>query len=151
MRGCIFLLGKIDKRIIWPFLFAIIQVAMHFINKIFPPHKVNQIIDSFAISLGDMLVLIIPFIFKGKNKIIKRDEICTKQNIKYQAIFWTINLVYCASISLSAIGGRNVVFSVHNSLLVTREAVQIIILSPLFINIQLLGFIFLGVFMNLLY
>ena len=69
MRGCIFLLGKIDKRIIWPFLFAIIQVAMHFINKIFPPHKVNQIIDSFSISLGDMLVLIILLYLKAKIKL----------------------------------------------------------------------------------
>ena len=81
---CIFSLGKIDKKIIWPFLFAIMQVALIFINKLFPKDKVNQLIDSFPIAIGNMLVLIIPPLFKTKDKIIKKDEICTKKilNIK---------------------------------------------------------------------
>ena len=60
-------------------------------------------------------------------KIIKTDEICTKQNIKYQAILWFINLVLYISIVLTALGGT-VITSPHNSLLVTREAIEIIIL-----------------------
>ena len=84
MVYCIFSLGKIDKKIIWPFLFAIMQVALTLINKLFPLDKVNQVIDSFSVSIGNMLVLIIPFVFKTKDKIIKKDEICTKKilNIK---------------------------------------------------------------------
>ena len=84
MKGCIFSLGKIDKTIIWPFLFAIIQVALIFIDKLFPLNQVNQIIDGFSIAIGDMLVFIVPFIFKAKEKIINKDEICTKKilNIK---------------------------------------------------------------------
>ena len=84
MVYCIFSLGKIDKKIIWPFLFAIMQVALIFINKLFPSDKVNQLIDSFPIAIGNMLVLIIPFLFKTNDKIIKKDEICTKKilNIK---------------------------------------------------------------------
>ena len=127
MRGCIFSLGKIDKKIIWPILFAIIQAVLNSVDKLFPQEKVNQIIDTFAISLGQMLPIIIPFIFKSKDKIIKTDEICTKQNIKYQAILWFINLVLYISIVLTALGGT-VITSPHNSLLVTREAIEIIIL-----------------------
>ena len=127
MRGCIFSLGKIDKKIIWPILFAIIQAVLNSVDKLFPQEKVNQIIDTFAISLGQMLPIIIPFIFKSKDKIIKTDEICTKQNIKYQAILWFINLVLYISIVLTALGGT-VITSAHNSLLVTREAIEIIIL-----------------------
>ena len=128
MKDCIFKFGRIDKKIIWPFLFAIIQVALIFINQIFPKDKVNQIIDAFAIAVGDMLVLIVPFIFKTKEKIIKKDEICTKKNIKYQAIHWAIGLGYSLSISFSALGGKDIIISLHFSLLVTREAAQIIIL-----------------------
>ena len=128
MKDCIFKFGRIDKKIIWPFLFAIIQVALIFINQIFPNDKVNQIIDAFAIAVGDMLVLIVPFIFKTKEKIIKKDEICTKKNIKYQAIHWAIGLGYSLSISFSALGGKDIIISLHFSLLVTREAAQIIIL-----------------------
>ena len=43
MKDCIFKLGKIDKKIIWPFLFALIQVALNLINNIFPRDKINQI------------------------------------------------------------------------------------------------------------
>ena len=100
---------------------------MNSVDKLFPQEKVNQIIDTFAISLGQMLPIIIPFIFKSKDKIIKTDEICTKQNIKYQAILWFINLVLYISIVLTALGGT-VITSPHNSLLVTREAIEIIIL-----------------------
>ena len=78
MKGCIFSLGKINKKIIWPFLFALIQVALYFINQLFPKDKVHQLIDGLAISLGKVLVFIIPFLFKGKEKILKKDEICTK-------------------------------------------------------------------------
>ena len=128
MKDCIFKLGKIDKKIIWPFLFALIQVALNLINNIFPRDKINQIIDNISISFGTMLVLIIPFFFKGRGKVIKKDEICTKTNIKYQAIFWAINLFYFMSAVLVALGSSGVVISMHNSLLVTKEAFEIIIL-----------------------
>ena len=128
MKGCIFSLGKINKKIIWPFLFALIQVALYFINQLFPKDKVHQLIDGLAISLGKMLVFIIPFLFKGKEKILKKDEICTRPNIKYQAILWSINLTLCISIGLASLGGSQIIISIHNTLLVTREAVEIIIL-----------------------
>ena len=129
MKGCIFSLGKIDKRIIWPFLFVLIQIAVNLIDKLFPRDKVNQIIDVFSISLGKMSVFIIPFLFKSKEKIIKKDEICTKNNIKYQAIFQTINFLFNLANATCHWTGRDVIFfSPHNSILSTREAVEIIIL-----------------------
>ena len=127
MKDCIFSLGKIDKRIIWPFLFALIQCALNLIDFQFPREKVNQIIDIFAVSLGHVLIIIIPFIFKTKEKIIKKDEICTKKNIKYQAILWIINLVLFFFIRLASLKGSTIT-SLHNSLLATREAIEIIIL-----------------------
>ena len=128
MKGCIFSLGKVDRKNIWPFLFAIIQIAIHFINKIFPREKVNQVIDSQSISLGKMLVIIIPFLYKGKEKIIKRDEICTKNNIKYHAILWIISLLSSAAITIATLKDSNIVITIHGSLLISQEAAQIIII-----------------------
>ena len=68
MKNFIFSLGKIDKKIIWPILFAIIQAVLNSVDKLFPQEKVNQIIDTFAISLGEMMPIIIPFILKSKDK-----------------------------------------------------------------------------------
>ena len=51
-----------------------------------------------------------------------------KKNIKYQAIHWAINALFTLSVALTSLGGTSVVVSVHSSLLVTREVVEIIIL-----------------------
>ena len=51
-----------------------------------------------------------------------------KKNIKYQAIHWAIILGYSLSVGFSAFGGKDIIISLHFSLLVTREAAQIIIL-----------------------
>ena len=55
MVYCIFSLGKIDKKIIWPFLFAIMQVALTLINKLFPLDKVNQVLKDMNFKIIDSL------------------------------------------------------------------------------------------------
>ena len=49
MKNFIFSLGKIDKKIIWPILFAIIQAVLNSVDKLFPQEKVNQIIDTILL------------------------------------------------------------------------------------------------------
>ena len=36
MKECIFSLGKLNKKIIWPFLFSLTQVALSLVNRLFP-------------------------------------------------------------------------------------------------------------------
>lgn len=127
MKGCIFSLGQVDKRIIWPIFLSIAQIFLNLTDNIFIKEYVN-IIDTYAISIGMMLELIIPFIIKDKNKVINMKEICTKQNIKYQAIIWIINFVLFIANALAIFGDLSPATSPHNSLLVTREIIEIICL-----------------------
>ena len=50
MKECIFSLGKLNKKFIWPFLFSLTQVALSLVNRLFPEDKVNHITDTFAVS-----------------------------------------------------------------------------------------------------
>ena len=84
MTNFIFSLGKIDKKLFLVFSFALNEVILNFLNHYYPKEKTYQIMDSYSISLAEMLVLAIPYIIKYKEKIIKKDEIFSKKisNIK---------------------------------------------------------------------
>lgn len=127
MKECIFSIGRVDKRIIWPILLAIAQIFLNLTDNIFIKEYVN-IVDTYAVSIGMMLELIIPFIIKDKNNAINIKEICTKQNIKYQSIIWIINFVLFVANALAIFGDLSPATSPHNSLLVTREIIEIICL-----------------------
>ena len=75
MKECIFSIGRVDKRIIWPILLAIAQIFLNLTDNIFIKEYVN-IVDTYAVSIGMMLELIIPFIIKDKNNAINIKEIC---------------------------------------------------------------------------
>ena len=129
MSNCIFSLGNIDKKLIWIAFFSIDQIALNFMNKYYPSDKVHQIMDSYGICLGQVITLLIPKIFKIQDHIIKKGEICTKQNIKYQGLLWLINLLLYGNIAISSLVVSGSIDTPHNAILCTKEAVEIIILT----------------------
>jgi len=127
MKRCIFSIGQVDKKIIWPILLSLAQVFLNLVDNIFITENVN-IIDTYGIAIGEMLELIIPFIIKDKNKTINIKEICSKQNMKHQTFIWIINFSLFIANALAIFGDFSPATSPHNSLLVTREIIEIIFL-----------------------
>ena len=128
MKRCIFSIGQVDKKIIWPILLSLAQVFLNLVDNIFITENVN-IIDTYGIAIGEMLELIIPFIIKDKNKAINLKEICSKQNMKHQTFIWIINFSLFIANALAIFGDLSPATSPHNSLLVTREIIEIICLK----------------------
>jgi len=64
MVKCIFSLGIVDKKIILPFLMSINQVILNLIDFFYERKKIetSNVLDSLAISLGEMSLMIIPYI-----------------------------------------------------------------------------------------
>ena len=64
MVKCTFSLGIVDKKIILPFLMSINQVILNLIDFFYGRKKVetSNVLDSLAISLGEMSLMIIPYI-----------------------------------------------------------------------------------------
>ena len=59
---------------------------------------------------------------------IKKGEICTKKNIKYQGLLWLINLLLYGNIAASSFIVVGSLDTPHNSILCTKEALEIILL-----------------------
>ena len=128
MTNFIFSLGKIDKKLFLVFSFALNEVILNFLNHYYPKEKTYQIMDSYSISLAEMLVLAIPYIIKYKEKIIKKDEIFSKKNIKYQGFLWLISALLYGTISFNSFSNDNSLNAPHSEILCSKEAVEIIIL-----------------------
>lgn len=140
MVKCIFSLGIVDKKIILPFLMSINQVILNLIDFFYERKKVetSNVLDSLAISLGEMSLMIIPYILKYKNPILKKN-ICNKKNIKYQTILFGADILLILLIGASSFLGNSteVVSNPHLSVLCTKEALEmiiLIILTILFMN-----------------
>ncbi len=129
MSKCIFSLGNFDKKLKWIIAFSINQIILNVIDYYYPKEKVHQIMDSYAISIGQMSSLLIPKIFRFEDNIIKKGEICTKKNIKYQGLLWLINLLLYGNIAASSFIVVGSLDTPHNSILCTKEALEIILLT----------------------
>ena len=129
MSKCIFSLGNFDKKLKWIIAFSINQIILNLIDYYYPKEKVHQIMDSYAISIGQMSSLLIPKIFRFEDNIIKKGEICTKKNIKYQGLLWLINLLLYGIIATSSFIVVGSLDTPHNSILCTKEALEIILLT----------------------
>ncbi len=129
MSKCIFSLGNFDKKLKWIIAFSINQIILNVIDYYYPKEKVHQIMDSYAISIGQMSSLLIPKIFRFEDNIIKKGEICTKKNIKYQGLLWLINLLLYGNIATSSFIVVGSLDTPHNSILCTKEALEIILLT----------------------
>ena len=134
MVNCIFKLGTVDKKIVLPFLMSINQVILNLIDFFYERSQVetSNVLDSLAISLGSMSLMIIPYILKYK-KPISKNNICTKKNIKYQAILFGADFLLIALIGACSVMGNSneEISNPHLSVVCTKEALEIIILIAL--------------------
>ena len=74
--------GLIDKKLIWPFFYALVQIIEDLILKSNLKNKQFPLIAYIENSFGQMSIMFIPKIFGYKNKNAKEKK-CSKKNIKY--------------------------------------------------------------------
>ena len=82
MRIFIFSLGMIEKKLIWPFLYSIIQIIRNIINDYYPKDKKSSTFNNNGI--GECFIILIPYVFGYLNKNQKKGEKrkkCTKPNV----------------------------------------------------------------------
>ena len=85
MSNCIFILGKINKRLLFPLIYIIIHIPMHLYWKKYGDYGYNQAefyLEYFGCSIGEILtVLVRAFIYRGNSKNIEKDS--NTQNNNY--------------------------------------------------------------------
>ena len=75
-------LGNFKKTIIIPFLLGLTQITINIFNEYYPEEAKNQILESYAIALGEIGTIIIPHIkyFSIETEKTKLQCECTKKN-----------------------------------------------------------------------
>ena len=74
MTNCIFSLGIIDKRLYIPLLNIISYIVICIYYYFCPEDDTNVFIFSLGCSVGEMLTILIPYIFKYKNEADKKKQ-----------------------------------------------------------------------------
>ena len=93
MSKFIFALGVVDNKLIWPFIYSLNQILTNLINDRYFKEKQNKNISNIGSSLGEILIIIIPYISRFKDKNEKKRK--KRKNMfqeKYK-IFFSTNII----------------------------------------------------------
>ena len=67
--------GSINKKFLLPFLLALGQIVYNLFYKYYPEKKNDMVIHFFMVSFGQMLIKLVPYIFKFYNKEEEKEKI----------------------------------------------------------------------------
>ena len=95
MSEHIFIIGAVDKKLVIPFLLSIVYILYNLYEYLFEYDDSIMFVDYAGNSFGQILVLIIPCIFKIRKDEEERKK-CTKENIKDYFFLILISFFYCA-------------------------------------------------------
>ena len=130
MKEFIFSLGTVERKLIWPFLCTMIQIIQTTINIYYPEDKKNSIIYNFSSAIGEILIIIIPYIFESKNPKQKDEKKCTKQNILHYFLLLLFNGIYFGVIAYNS-SANGTHSNIHQSSDYTKEVIEIIFVTIL--------------------
>ena len=99
MVKCIFSLGIVDKKLLIPLLNSLNYIVTNIYFHFYPEDDVNIFIYYIGFAIGEIMISLLPYIFKYKNKG-KKEKKCTKSNI--------IDYLFMLLIDLFAIVAKNV-------------------------------------------
>ena len=126
--------GEFKKALLFPFLLALTQTIIVFIDRIYPEKIKNHIFESTSIGLGQLSVIIIPHIkfFSLSNNNKKAKCECSKKNCCHYTILLFLyaieaNLSY--SINLEQINNNNSLFWIKTKNISTQQGIEIIIIT----------------------
>ena len=127
MTEFIIKLGKLDKKLIWTFVYALSLILIYFVNGIFLVNKHHAGLSQIGHSIGQIAIILIPVIFCYKNEN-KTENKCTKKNAKYFSYLILLGLLLNVMIGINAIL-LNGPMNLHESKFCSKEGAEIIFIT----------------------
>ena len=78
MSNCIFILGKINKRLLFPLIYIIIHIPMHLYWEKYGDYGYNQAefyLEYFGCSIGEILTVLVRALKEETLKILRKIQI----------------------------------------------------------------------------
>ena len=132
--------GECNKKLLIPFLLALIQIISNIFNLFYPEDKKNPILESYSIGIGQALIIIIPHIKffslsnKGQNEDEKNKSKCSKKNFLHYFIlillFAIKNLVsyFCSALDENKNKQLSIII-LYSETLSVKEGIEIIFVT----------------------
>ena len=79
MQEKIIILGEINKKLLLPFILALVQILYNIFNKFYPEKNISVIIPMYSNSFSSMSVRLLPFILKISNKETVKEKVLKKK------------------------------------------------------------------------
>ena len=127
MTEFIIKLGKLDKKLIWTFVYALSLILIYFVNGIFLVNKHHAGLSQIGHSIGQIAIILIPVIFCYKNEN-KTENKCTKKNAKYFSYLILLGLLLNVMIGINAFL-LNGPMNLHESKFCSKEGAEIIFIT----------------------
>ena len=128
MKDFIFSLGIIDRKLIWPFLYTIIQLIRNIFSAYFPKEKKISDLLYFDIGIGESFIILVPYVLGYKNPNQKKEKKCTKPNIKHYFLLLFFNGIYYCLMGFNSLFNDRSVY-IHSNTDYTKEVIEIIFLT----------------------
>ena len=128
MKDFIFSLGLLDKKLIWPFLYTIIQIVQTIIDTYYPEDKKSSTIFNFAIGIGESLIILVPYVLGYKNP--KKEKKCMKCNVKHYFLLILFNVFYNGILGINMLFNDTSIY-IHSNTDYTKEVIEIIFITIL--------------------
>ena len=128
MKKCIFTLGLFDRKLVWTIVFGIIQILKDLINNKFLKDLQHAQLNNLGGGIGQMLIIIIPYISRHKKQNDSNEKKCTKKNFLFFFLLIILNLIFYTVIGIStALTG--VSSNHHDSIFCSKASIEIILIT----------------------
>ena len=134
MSNFIFILGKINKRLLFPLIYIIIHIPMHLYWEKYGDYGYNQAefyLEYFGCSIGEILtVLVRVFIYRGDSKNIEKDSNTQNNNyFKNYGIMFLFEILSDICALLSSLSEYETESGESSRELYINDTIEIILLS----------------------
>ncbi len=129
-------LGELNKKLIVPFLLAVVQIIYSTFDALYPEKGKNPLLELYSISLSNMAVVFIPKIkfFSPSNIETKEKCKCNKKNfidyLIFIGIFSTDRIISLINIMIdNYTDAHKSVYFLLSGILTTKDGIQIIFIT----------------------
>ena len=128
MKKCIFTIGLFDRKLVWTIVFGIIQILKDLINNKFLKGLQHDQLNNLGGGIGQILIIIIPYISRHKKQNDSNEKKCTKKNFLFFFLLIILNLIFytviVVGVSLTGVSSNH-----HDSIFCSKASIEIILIT----------------------
>ena len=127
MKKCIFSLGLFDKKLIWTLVYTLILILRDLVNYKFLKGKHHEQFSNIGGPIGQILIIMIPFLPCFKNQKQSNEKKCTKKNFLFFFLLIFFSSVFIITVIINSRINK-ISYNLHDSDFCSKEGIELILI-----------------------